>query len=300
MEEIKEIKSVSIVPFTLMSSSISAVMGLIYALILIIVLGVVAVFLPSTASAILGILLTLAVTIIIIFPLGSFLLSILSSFLLALVYNLLVPRVGGIKLGMVDMEEIMSMPVIPLSLMLSVVYTILTFLIMLIVAPLMMLIIQGAAIAAVSTSSAVSELGGLGALGIIGIILMIILTPIVVFISTFVYSALFALLYNFLAPKMGGIRLKFSSVKDNLFEIRKIKPVPLALILAVVTTILNFIFSLPQIAMYFAVGEPLVAVSYLLGDTVGYFIFIFITYAIMTFLYNFLRPKIGGVELELE
>jgi hypothetical protein len=201
---------------------------------------------------------------------------------------------------MLDMKEIISMPVIPLSLMLSAVYTILTFLIMLIVAPLMMLIIQGAAIAAVSTSSAVSELGGLGALGIIGIILMIILTPIVVFIITFVYSALFALLYNFLAPKMGGIRLKFSSVKDNLFEIRKIKPVPLALILAMVTTILNFLFSIPQIVMYFAVGEPLVAVGYLLSDTVGYFIIIFITYAIMTLLYNFLRPKIGGVELELE
>jgi hypothetical protein len=186
---------------------------------------------------------------------------------------------------MLDMKEIISMPVIPLSLMLSAVYTILTFLIMLIVAPLMMLIIQGAAIAAVSTSSAVSELGGLGALGIIGIILMIILTPIVVFIITFVYSALFALLYNFLAPKMGGIRLKFSSV---------------ALILAMVTTILNFLFSIPQIVMYFAVGEPLVAVGYLLSDTVGYFIIIFITYAIMTLLYNFLRPKIGGVELELE
>lgn len=104
-------------------------------------------FSTSTASTILGILLTLAVAIIIIFPVGSFLLSILSSFLLALVYNLLVPRVGGIKLEMLDMKEIISMPVIPLSLMLSAVYTILTFLIMLIVAPLMMLIIQGAAIA---------------------------------------------------------------------------------------------------------------------------------------------------------
>lgn len=300
MEELKEIKSVAIVPFTLMSSSISAVMGLIYALLLILILGVVAVFLPSTASTIVGMLLTLAVAIIIIFPVGSFLLNILSSFLLALIYNLLVPRVGGIKLGIVDMEEIRSLPVIPLSLMLSILYTIFTFLIMLIVAPLMMLIIQGAAIAAVSTTSTVSELGGLGALGIIGIILMIIAVPIVVFIATFIYSALSALLYNFLAPKIGGIQLKFSSVKDNLFEIRKIKPIPLALILAVVTTILNFLISIPQIAMYFALGEPLVGIGYLLGDTVGYFIVIFITYAIMVLIYNFLRPMIGGVELELE
>ncbi|BDZ70262.1 hypothetical protein [Methanobacterium petrolearium] len=126
------------------------------------------------------------------------------------------------------------------------------------------------------------------------------MTPIVVFIITFVYSALLALLYNFLAPKMGGIRLKFSSVKDNLFEIRKIKPVPLALILAVVTTVLNFLFSITQIIMYFAVGEPLFAVGYLLFDTVGYFIVMFVIYIIMTVVYNFLRPIIGGVELELE
>jgi hypothetical protein len=52
--------------------------------------------------------------------------------------------------------------------------------------------------------------------------------------------------------------------------------------------------------MYFAVGEPLVAVGYLLSDTVGYFIIIFILTPLMTLLYNFLRPKIGGVELELE
>ena len=42
MEEIKEIKSVTIVPFTLMNSALSAILGLIYALILIIVLGLVA------------------------------------------------------------------------------------------------------------------------------------------------------------------------------------------------------------------------------------------------------------------
>ena len=53
MEELKEIKSVTIVPFTLMSSAISAVLGLIYALILILTFGVVAVFVPSITSSLL-------------------------------------------------------------------------------------------------------------------------------------------------------------------------------------------------------------------------------------------------------
>lgn len=300
MEEIKEIKSVTIVPFTLMSSSISAVLGLIYALILIIVLGLVAVFLPSTAKAIVGMLLTSAVALILILPVGSFLLSIMSSFLLAFIYNLLVPRVGGIKLGIVDMKEVRSLPVIPLSLMVSILYTIFTFLITLIVAPILMLVLQGAAVASLSASSSMPELSGLGALGIIGIIMMIIGIPIMVFIATFIYSALTALFYNFLAPQMGGVRFKFSQVKDNLFEIKKIKPVPLALIGAVVLTIVNFIFNIPQIIVYLAVREPLIAIGYVLGNIVGYFIFYFIICALTALLYNFLRPTIGAVELELE
>lgn len=300
MEEIKQIKSVTIVPFTLMSSSISAVLGLIYALILIVVLGFVGVFLPSTAKAIVGMLLTSAVALILILPVGSFLLSIMSSFLLAFIYNLLVPRVGGIKLGIVDMKEVRSLPVIPLSLMVSILYTIFTFLITLIVAPILMLVLQGAAVASLSASSSVPELSGLGALGIIGIIMMIIGIPIMVFIVAFIGSALTALFYNFLAPKIGGVRFKFSQVKDNLFEIKKIKPVPLALIGAVVLTIVNFIFNIPLIIMYFAVGKPLFAMGYLLGNIVGYFIFYFIICALTALLYNFLRPAIGAVELELE
>lgn len=299
MEELKEIKSVTIVPFTLMSSAISAVLGLIYALILIVTFGVVAIFVPSITSSIVGILLTSAVAIILVLPVSSFLMSIMSSFLLAFLYNLLVPRIGGIKLGMHDMKELRSLEVISISLMLSALYTIFTFIIMLIMAPILMLILQGAALSAISTST-MPELGGIGALGIIGIIVMVIGIPILVFISTFIYSAIMALLYNFLAPKIGGVRLKFTSVKDNILEIKKIKPIPLALILAVVSTILNFLFSIPQIIMYFAVGEPLFAIGYFLGNTAGTFIAVFIIYSITALIYNFLRPTIGGVELELD
>jgi hypothetical protein len=300
MEELKEIKSVTIVPFTLMSSSVSAIIGLIYAFILILVLGLVAVFLPAEASAIVGILLTFAVALILVMPVGSFLISILFSFLLAFVYNLLVPKVGGIKLGMTDMKEVNSLPVIPLSLMVSILYTILTFLIMLVVAPVLMIVLQGTALLAASYNSSLAGLNGIGALGIIGIVVMIIAIPIVVFISTFIYSALLAIFYNLLAPKIGGVRFKFKAVHDNLFEIKKIKPVPLALISAVVLTILNFLFSIPQIIIYFAVGNPLGGIGYFLGNTIGSFIVIFIIYAIMALLYNYLRPVIGGVELELE
>ncbi|MDO5836906.1 MAG: hypothetical protein Q4P17_10380 [Methanobacterium sp.] len=300
MEELKEIKSVAIVPYTLMSSSISAVLGLIYALILVLILGVVAVILPSEASIITSILMTLSIALIIILPVGGFLISILSSFLTAFIYNLLVPRIGGIKVGILDMEEIISIPVIPASLMLSVLYTIITFLIMLIVAPIMVLALQGAALATISTSTAVAGVGGLGALGVLGIIIMIIGVPIVMLISTFISTAIMTLLYNFLTPRMGGIKLKFDSIGENSFEIKKIAPIPVALIGAVVLTIVNFIFSLPSLVIYFASSNPWGGIGYLLGNTLGTLVFTFIIYAIMALIYNYLRKVVGGVELELE
>lgn len=300
MEELKEIKSVAIVPYTMMSSSISAVVGLIYALILVLVLGVVAVFLPSEASIITGILMTFSVALIIILPVGSFLISILSSFLIAFIYNLLVPRVGGIKVGIVEMEEIMSISVIPVSLILSVLYTIITFLIMLIVAPILVVALQGATLAAISTSTSVAGLDGLGALGIIGMLVMIIGVPIVVLVATFISTAIMALVYNFLAPKIGGVKLKFASIREKSFEIKKISPIPLALIGAVVMTVVNFIFSIPTLIMYFATGNLFGGIGYFFGNTLGSFIGVFIIYAIMALIYNYLRTVIGGVELELE
>ncbi len=301
MEEIKEIKSVTIVPFTLMNSTISAIMGLAYALIFALVLGFVAILSPTITSEVIGLLLTSVLAVILIFPTGSFLLSILSSFLLAFIYNLLVPRLGGIKLELHNMKEIISIPIIPVSLMVSTIYTIYTLIMMLIVAPILVISLQVATFATLSNVPALPELAGvIGTLGIIGIIAMVIGMPIMVFISVFVSSALMALLYNFLAPKIGFIKLKFKSMENNLFEIKKIKPIPLALIFAVITTIIQFISSIPNALTYLTLNEPLFALGFLFGTIVWNFVMVFIIYAILAILYNFLRPKIGGIELEME
>ena len=50
MKDIKEITSVRIVPFTLMSSSVSAVLGLLYAIILLIIFGIVGLVVPGVGQ----------------------------------------------------------------------------------------------------------------------------------------------------------------------------------------------------------------------------------------------------------
>ena len=301
MEDIKEITSVRIVPYTLMSSSISAVLGLLYAIIILIVFGLVALFVPEV-NQVMGLLASLGVALIIALPVATFFFSILSSFVMALIYNLLVPRIGGIKLG-IDGKEVKSIPVVPVSLMLSLLYTVLTFIVMLVVAPILAVLLEGAALAASTATVAIPELSGMGdasGVGIILAIIMIIGVPIVVFITTFIYAVVVAFLYNLLAPRIGGVRLKMKLASHGFCEIKKIPPVPLALILAVVLTLVNFIFSLPTAAVNMASEGVAYGLGYLVGNTVGYLFVSFIIYALTAIIYNYLRPMIGGVEIKME
>jgi hypothetical protein len=301
MEDIKEVTSVRIVPFTLMSSSISAVLGLLYAIIILIVFGIVGLLVPGV-SQYAGLLASLGVALIIALPVVTFFFSILSSFVMALIYNLLVPRLGGIKLGM-EGAEVTSIPVVPVSLMLSALYTILTFIVMLVIAPFLAVFLEGAALAASTAPVAIPELAGMGDMSGVGVIIgiiMIIGVPIIVFIATFISIALTAIFYNLLAPKIGGSRLKLKQASHNFCEIKKIPPVPLALIGAVVLTIVNFIFSLPSFAANLVSENVAFGLGYLVGNTLGNFIAIFIVYALTAIIYNYLRPKIGGVKIKLE
>ncbi len=49
----------------------------------------------------------------------------------------------------------------------------------------------------------------LGWMGILFGVGAVIVTPIISFVMGFIVSALVALLYNFLAPRMGGVRVRF-------------------------------------------------------------------------------------------
>ncbi len=116
MVDIKEIKSIEPVPFTVMTASISAIIGLIYAIILLITFGALAAFIPGAAL----IFASLGISMIILYPIGAFLLYTTISFITALIYNMLVPRLGGIKLGL-EGDQVTSVPVMSFSLILSAV-----------------------------------------------------------------------------------------------------------------------------------------------------------------------------------
>lgn len=298
MIEIKDVKSIQIVPYTLMMSSISAVLALIYAIIFIIILGITGLVVPGLSA---GFLVTIAIAMILLFPTASFLISIVQSFLTAILYNHLVPRLGAIKLGFEDMNEIKNVPVVPFALMTSVLSGIIIFLIMLIVGPILAVSLQAAAIAASSAGTAIPGLASVAALGIVGMLILIIGLPIAMFISIFIATAIMAILYNTLAPKIGGIKFNFGNAVGNISEIESIPVFPFALITTIVITIFGLITQLISFVIAIASGQAVATQLIMLILSVVFDLVIgFIIYAISAFLYNYFRPKIGGIKLEIE
>ncbi|MDY9924206.1 hypothetical protein [Methanobacterium sp.] len=299
--EIKEIKSIHLVSYTLMNSSVNAVWAFIYA-IFSLILALIGLAFDSSAMA--WTLIGVYAAMIIASPVSTFLIGIAQSFITALIYNQLVPRIGGIKLGLENLSEVKSVPIIPFALMTSTIAAIMTLLIALIIVPLFAayagIFIQLMSSMAASTDTAAISTAGLGAFGAIGSLILIIVMPIAVFIMAFIADAILAGLYNLIAPKVGGIKLEFGNAKEGLHELLIIPPLPVALVTGVLTAVIGFIVGLIMLIIAAASGSALVGVLLLLAFTIGGFIVAFVVDAILALIYNFLRPKIGGVKLQLE
>lgn len=305
MVDVKEIKHIRAAPFTLMTSSIQTILAFIGAILILLSFGTLAALIPG-AGLFAGFMTALGFSIIILLPLTSFFLNIMYAFILALIYNLLAPKVGGIKLGM-EGEEVKTIPVVPFALILSCVVVVLTFITGLYVGlggSSVLSFISGVipiagSVAANATNATGATLptGGLmGAISGIWALFWIIIMPIAAFIGSFIGYALFAVFYNFMIPKVGGIKLIFAEA-GTAFELTNIPVVPAALSISVVMLVLGAIYGF---VMGILTGDILVAIIGLITYAIGWFIMYFIIVALTTVFYNFLQPRIGGVKLELE
>jgi hypothetical protein len=98
-------------------------------------------------------------------------------------------------------RTIQSIPVLPFAMMLGVISAVIGLIIGIFYA-----LVFGAILSAIPTTSGVVNLGWLRVLLGVGAIFMM---PILGFIGGLMQGALVALLYNFLAPRIGGIKLRF-------------------------------------------------------------------------------------------
>ena len=298
MINIKEIKSVKLTPFTKMSASIYGILGFIGALVATIVLiiiqatGVISQVAPQFAHF--NLVTGLGIPLIILIPIGAFFITIAVSFFSVMLYNALVPRLGGIKLEL-DGKEIFKIPVVSFALILSAIQAIWAFIVGLVLAavisPVFSLITTLPAASNITanftnvTGATLPSGFGFGAFGTLVTLLLIIGLPILAFVFGFIWNALFAIFYNYLVSRVSKIQLEFAAISGSLNELKHIPVVPTALAVALVFLLLGIISGI---------------LNHNYGEFITNFVIYFIETALIAILYNYLAPKIGSIKLNLE
>jgi hypothetical protein len=296
MINVKEIKSVKLTPFTKMSASIYGILGLIAAIVMLIILGIMqaAGFMPELGHF--NIVSGFGIPILILFPIGAFFSTIVISFFSVMLYNALVPRLGGIKLEL-DGYDVIKIPVISYALILSAISAVWAFIVGLVLAavisPVFSLISNFSALPEASqiaanftnaTGAAMPTGAAFGTAGIVVSLMLIIGLPIMVFVFSFIGNALFALIYNYISTRVSKIQLEFNQVSENLHELKNIPVIPTALAVAITYAILGLL--------------GIITGNY--AEFITNFVQYFIGTALIALLYNYLAPKIGSIKLNLE
>jgi hypothetical protein len=309
MVDVKEIKHIRAAPFTLMSASIHAILAFIAAIIFVIIFEFVAPFIPQL-GVISGAFALIGVSVIILAPLTAFFINIMIAFVQALLYNYFAPLVGGIKLGL-EGSEVKSIPVVSLALIMACIAAIIAFIVGLYLAlvftPIFSIISTATPVIAqaianfTNTTNMTIPTGALvGTAGWIFALVSIIVLPILAFIFVFIGSALFAIFYNVIVPRVGAAKLDFAPVLGNVFELINIPAVPAALAMGVVFAIFGLINGLMNLISDSMAGNAAGGIVSLIMSIIVYFFMYFIIVALIAIFYNVLQPRIGGVKLELE
>jgi len=238
---------------------------------------------------------------------------------------MLVPRLGGVKLGL-EGDQVTSVPVMSFALILSALAVIwaliMGLLLTAVILPLTTIVstiiplVMQLGVAVVNNATALLSMSNatnlsvnatnftaanlpngsaVGTGGVVIALMLIIGLPIAVFIA----NALTAIFYNFMIPRVGGVRLMLAPA-GTAHEITSIPVVAASIAIASVALISGIIMGIVQLITMAAAGNAVLGIEILIYDILRYFIGTFIMVAIITIIYNFLAPRIGGVQLGLE
>jgi len=288
MVGIIEIKSIKLTPFTKMSATVHGILGFIIAVVFsiaVVILQAVKIIPDLGFNSIAG----LGLPLIILLPIGAFFITIVVSFFSVLVYNNLVPKLGGLKLEF-DGDVVNKIPVIPFALIISAIIAVWTFIMGLVLAgvitPMYSLIgsMPNNMTSNITSAAGVNLPTGAGFEAIF-IVALIIGLPILAFVFGFIYSAIIALLYNYVVSRVAKISLKFESINNTINELKHIPVLPNALVIGLIFAIIGIIPSI-------------IFKNY--TEFIYNFVMYFAVVALTAYIYNFLAPKIGSIKVKLE
>jgi len=276
----KELKSIDLSSYTIISTGVATLISILIAIIIIVAF---AVSVPNS----MGVMIYIFPTIVF----GTMISNIFVNFSTGYLYNILSKRLGFIKFN-IEEDSIKSISAKETGLlvgfitliMILAIYLATSLILPLIISSFMTLLMYsaqtGIATAMYQTMMLISNPITI-AIGIIGSVIIVS-----------VFTLLGIYIYNILASSDREILVKLSK-ENNLTQLDSITPLNFAIAMGAISLILNIILA----AILVISGVPLfnALVDVLIG-----FVSAFITAMLIALSYNFLAPKLGKLKVELE
>ncbi|MBR0271477.1 MAG: hypothetical protein IJQ68_05755 [Methanobrevibacter sp.] len=277
---VKELKSVDISSYTIISTGIVALICLLISLI---IAGTVSLMVPNSF----GVMIYTVPTIVF----SGIICSIFLHFSGAYLYNILSKRIGCIKFNIegdyiekISTKETALLVGTITLIILLVVYLAFSLLIPLFLSSLITVLMYASQTAVASIIYQAMIVISNPTSIIFGIVAVVIFTSVFTLLGTYIY--------NLLGSSERGISVKLENEGD-LVQLESINPLDFGIAIGAICLILSFIIGLIMILSGTAVFSAL-------SSILGTFVSSFIGAVLIAFCYNFLAPKIGKLKVELE
>jgi hypothetical protein len=280
MVSVKELKSIDLASFTIISTGIAVLFSIISAILLTIGIGIIS---PSAIGASLYLISTIVI--------GTLMYSIYNSFFEGFLYNTLAKKMNTIKVAFKDEKEIIKVSTTETAIIISMIITIQTILLYLVSVFLLPLLLSSVMQTLMYSGQSVLAYSLYQFLMLLSQPITIAMIIFGTFIISFVFILLGCYIYNFLANKGRGVIVNLSK-EDKLTAIDSVEVLKFAIVIAVISCVLNIIIGIVSLIS----GGDIVSV---IGSVIGGLITGFIQGALLAVFYNFLAPKLGKLKLEL-
>lgn len=277
---IKEIKSIELASYTIITTSIGIVFSIIAAI---------ALMIPISMSSPEGI--NIAIYILPTIVVGTLIYETYRNFFEGFIFNALSKRLKKIRFVLNDESEIVQVSTTEPAIITSIILTIEIILLYLVLVMLLPILVTSFIQTLMFTGQQVLAYNLYQFLMILSQPTTILMIIFGTFIITFVFTLLATYIYNILAKSGRGIVVELSD-ENNLTVLESINTLKFAIAFAVVSGVLNIILA---IIMIISGGQPTAA----LGNIIGGFISGFVLGALISIFYNVLSPKLGKLKLEL-
>lgn len=280
MVSVKELRSVDLASYTIMTTAIAVLFSIIASILLVIAMGV------ASPEAI-GVSIYLISTIVV----GTLMFTTYNAFCQGFLYNLLAKRLNSVQIALKDEKEVLKVTPTSTAIIIAMILTIqviLLYLASVFIFPMLLNSIIQTLMYSGQELLAYSLYQFLMLLSQPTTIMMMIFGT---FIVTFVFALIGCYIYNLLGNAGKGLILNLSE-ENGMTAVDSVDVKKFAIVFGVVGGVLNLITALMSLVSGGSIATIIV-------NVIGGFIAALLYGALIAIFYNFLAPKLGKLKLEL-